>query len=179
MRTLHLKRGGLMPKKVKLSTMEIELAQETILKAKDPDLIRMAQTVIIPSIFDVSDQITGRVVGRSQATVVRLRKRFRAICAGSSRQEQNRGGRRYGYMTIEQERQFLGKFLDDASHGGILVVSEIKRAFESIVGRRVAKTTIYRMLDRHNWRTIIPRPRHPKSSEEAQEGFKKTPKNGG
>jgi hypothetical protein len=70
-------------------------------------------------------------------------------------------------------------FLDQASDGGILVVSEIKRAFEAMVGRKIAKTTIYRMLDRHDWRTIIPRPRHPKINTEAQEGFKKTPENCG
>jgi hypothetical protein len=163
--------GVRMPKKVELSAKDIELAREVVRKAKDPELIRMAQTVIIPSICDVSDEFTGRIIGRSRATVVRLRKRFREICAGGSRQERNWGGRRCGYMTIEQERRFLAKFPDDASHGGILVVSEIKRAFESIVGRRVAKTTIYRMLDRHNWRTIIPGPRHPNSSEEAREGF--------
>ena len=171
--------GALMSKRVELSAMVIELAQETVQKAKDPDLIRMAQTVIIPYIFDVADQITGQVIGRSKATVVRLRKRFRQLCAGRVQREHNWGGRRYGYMTIEEERQFLSKFLDEASHGGILVVSEIKRALESIVGRKVAKTTVYRMLNRHNWRTIIPRPRHPSSSEEAQEGFKKTPQNGG
>ena len=82
-------------------------------------------------------------------------------------------------MTLEQERQFLSQFLDQASDGGILIVSEIKRAYEAVVGRKVAKTTIYRMLDRHDWRTIIPRPRHPKSDTEAQEGFKKTPENSG
>jgi 2-polyprenyl-3-methyl-5-hydroxy-6-metoxy-1,4-benzoquinol methylase len=82
-------------------------------------------------------------------------------------------------MTVEQERQFLSRFFDQASHGGILVVSEIKRSFEALVGRKVAKTTIYRMLERHDWRKIVPRPKHPKSDSEAQEGFKKTPKNGG
>ncbi len=168
-----------MPKKVEIPARVVELAQEAVEKAKEPDLIRMAQTVIIPSIFDVPDQITGRIIGRSRATVVRLRRRFRELCAGQAKLERNWGGRRYGYMTIEQERQFLSKYLDEAAHGGILVVSEIKKAFESIVGRKVAKTTIYRILDRHNWRTIIPRPRHPKSSEEAQEGLKKTPKDSG
>ncbi|MCE5241943.1 MAG: winged helix-turn-helix domain-containing protein [Desulfobacteraceae bacterium] len=47
-----------------------------------------------------------------------------------------------------------------------------------MVGRKVAKTTIYRMLDRHGWRKIMPRPHHPKSDPKAQEGFKKTRKTG-
>ena len=168
-----------MPRKAHLSTTVVQLALETAQKAKEPDLLRMAQTVIAPTILDVSDRTTGQIIGRSRATVVRLRKRFRELCEGREPQERNWGGRRYGYMTIEQERQFLSQFIEQASSGGILVVSQIQRAFEAMVGHKVAQTTIYRMLDRHDWRTIIPRPRHPKSSTEAQEGFKKTPENSG
>jgi transposase len=169
----------LMPKKAELSTKVIESALETAQKAKAPGVLRMAQTVLVPSLLDVSDLTTGRIIGRSRATVVRLRKKFRELCAGQESQERNWGGRRYGHMTIEQEHQFLSPFLDQAANGGILIVSEIKRALEALVGRKIAKTTIYRMLDRHDWRTIIPRPRHPKSNTKAQEGFKKTPKNSG
>jgi transposase len=168
-----------MPKKADLSKAVVELALETAQKAKEPDLLRMAQTVIVPSVLEVSDRATAQIIGRSRATVVRLRKKFRQLCAGRGPQERNWGGRRYGYMTIEQERQFLSKFIHQASRGGILVVSEIQRALEAIVGHKVAHTTIYRMLDRHDWRTIIPRPRHPQNSPEAQEGLKKTPENSG
>lgn len=167
-----------MPKKVKLSERMVELALETTKKANAPELLRMAQTVVIPSIFDVPDRTIGKIIGRSRPTVVRLRKKFRKMCAGEEVQRRNWGGRRYGYMTVEDERKFLSQFLDKAEQGGILVVGEIKRAFEALVGRKVAKTTIYRMLDRHNWRTIIPRPHHPNSNTEAQEDFKKTPENG-
>ncbi len=167
-----------MSKKVKLSERVIELALETVQKTEAPDLLRMAQTVVVPSILDVPDRKTGEIIGRSRATVVRLRNKFREMCAGEDQQERNWGGRRHGYMTIEEERQFISRFLDKAEQGGILVVSEIKRTFEAMVGRKVAKTTIYRMLDRHDWRTIIPRPHHPNSNTEAQEGFKKTSENG-
>jgi hypothetical protein len=156
-----------MPKKADLSTTVVELALEMAQKAKEPDLLRMAQTVIVPTILDVSDRTTGQIIGRSRATVVQLRKKFCELCAGRGPQERNWGGRRSGYMTIEQERQFLSQFIDQPSREGVLVVSEIHRALEAIVGRKVAQTTIYRMLDRHDWRTIIPRPRHPKSNTEA------------
>lgn len=162
-----------MSKKVKLSEKMVQLALETAKKAKAPELLRMAQTVVIPSIFDVPDRTIGEIIGRSRPTVVRLRKKFREMCAGEEEQRRNWGGRRYGYMTVEDEHKFLSQFLDKAEQGGILVVGEIKQAFEALVGRKVAKTTIYRMLDRHNWRTIIPRPRHPNSDIEAPEGFKK------
>jgi len=167
-----------MPKKAELSPAVIEAAQEAARKAKTCDELRMAQTVLVPSIINVPDQTTGRIIGRSRPTVVRLRKRFRESSTGKG-SRRNWGGRRYGYMTLEQELQFLSHFFDQAAEGGVLIVSEIKRAYEAEVGHKVAKTTIYRMLERHDWRKIMPRPRHPKSDEKAQEGFKKTPKNGG
>jgi hypothetical protein len=163
-----------MSKKTKVSSEMIESAADAAKKAKTSYELRMAQAVLIPGLLSIPDRVTGQIIGRSRLTVVALRKKFGA----SKSQDRNWGGRRYGYIAVEEERQFLSKYLDQASHGGILVVSEIKRAFEALVGHKVAKTTIYRMLDRHDWRTIIPRPRHPNSNAEAREGFKKTPKNG-
>jgi transposase len=145
-------------------------------RAKTSDDLRAAQAVLIPGLLDIPDRMTGKIIGRSRVTVVQLRKKF---STSKPSQERNWGGRRSGYMTIEQERQFLSEFLDQAAQGGIIVVSKIQQAFEAKVGRKVAESTIYRMLDRHDWRTIIPRPRHPNSNDEAQEGFKKTPENGG
>ena len=57
---------------------------------------------------------------------------------------------------------------------GIYEVSRIKTAYESKIGKKVPKSTVYRMLDRHNWREVVPRTKHPKSDKEAQENFKKT-----
>jgi transposase len=165
-----------MAKKTELSNQVIEAALEMAQQAKTPDELRMAQTVLVPSFLQISDDLTGQIVGRSRGTVVRLRKQFRELCSGQEPPDRNWGGRRYGYMTVEQENQFLSEYFEQASHGGVLVVSEIKKAFEALVGQKVAKTTIYRMLDRHDWRKVMPRPRHPKSDPKAQKGFKKTSK---
>jgi hypothetical protein len=35
--------------------------------------------------------------------------------------------------------------------------------------------TIYRLLHRHRWRKLVPRPRHPKANAEEQATFKKLP----
>ena len=166
-----------MPKKAELPPAVIEAAREAAQKAKTCDQLRMAQTVLVPGIINVPDQTTGQIIGRSRLTVVRLRKRFRESCTGQGPRP-DWGGRRYGYMTLEQELQFLSHFFDQATEGGVLIVSEIRRAYEAQVGHKVAKTTIYRMLERHDWRKIMPRPRHPRSDEKAKEGFKKTPQNG-
>jgi hypothetical protein len=167
-----------MPKKTKVASEVLQSAMEAARKAKTAFELRAAQAVIFPGLLGMSDRASGDLLGRSRGTVVRMRNEFSGLESRKEPLGRNWGGRRYGYLSVDQERQFLSRFFDEASHGGVLIVSEIKRTFEALVGRKVAKTTIYRMLDRHGWRKIVPRPRHPKSDAKAQKGFKKTAQNG-
>lgn len=82
-----------------------------------------------------------------------------------------RGGRYYQNLTLEEERQLLQEFLAQSERGQILEVSLVKAAHEQALGRKVPKSTVYRMLA-HGWRKVVPRPRHPKS-DAAQADFKK------
>jgi transposase len=85
-----------------------------------------------------------------------------------------KGGRRHQYLTVEQEREVLAPFFARAERGEIATAGEIKRAFEAWVGHEVDESTIYRLLHRHGWRKLVPRPRHPKANAEEQATFKKT-----
>lgn len=85
-----------------------------------------------------------------------------------------KGGRRHQYLTLEQEKAFLASFKEKAIKGEIATTAEIKLAYEQLVGQTVHKTTIYRLLERHEWRKIVPRQSHPKANPQAQEAFKKT-----
>ena len=85
-----------------------------------------------------------------------------------------RDGRRNENLSFRQESKLLAPFLRTAEKGGILIVSEIRKAYEQKVGKRVPPSTVYRMLTRHGWRKIVPRPSHPKADIELQEAFKKT-----
>jgi len=87
--------------------------------------------------------------------------------------EEKRGGRRRQLMTIEEEKHFLAAFKERADSAAMLVVNEIKLALEKRLGRVVHKTTVYRMLRRHEWRKVVPRPKHPKQNKEAVDAFKK------
>lgn len=84
-----------------------------------------------------------------------------------------RGGRYFQNLTIEEERQLLQEFLAQSEAGGMLEVSRVKAAYEQALGRQVPKSTVYRMLARHGWRKVLPRPRHPKSDPATQAAFKK------
>jgi hypothetical protein len=55
----------------------------------------------------------------------------------------------------------------------MLTVAEIQQAYQEQLGKAVAPSTIYRLLDRHGWRKVVPRPRHPKADVAAQAAFKK------
>src|SRR6266567_4305846 len=85
-----------------------------------------------------------------------------------------KGGRRRQYLTLEEEKEFLAPFFAQAQDGEIATVGDIWRAFEQRVGHEVDDSTVYRLLDRHGWRKLMPRPKHPKSDLETQEQFKKT-----
>lgn len=82
--------------------------------------------------------------------------------------------RRRCYFRREEESEFLAPFLDEASTGQICVASRLKRALEDYLGHNVHYSTVYRMLERNEWRKVVPRPAHPQAKEHVQEEFKKT-----
>ena len=85
-----------------------------------------------------------------------------------------KGGRRNSYLNKEEEELFVNSYFEKAREGQIITAMEIKEDFEKKIGKKVNKTTIYRMLKRHGWRKIVPLPVHPKQNKEEREAFKKT-----
>lgn len=85
-----------------------------------------------------------------------------------------KGGRRHQYLTLPEEKEFLTPFFAQAESGEIATVAQIQRAYEAKVGHEVDESTIYRLLNRHGWRKLMPRPRHPQADPQEQEQFKKT-----
>ncbi len=85
-----------------------------------------------------------------------------------------KGGRYHAYLTEEEEASWLECFLAAGKTGGILEISKIHASFEEKIGHEVSKSTVYRLLHRHGWRKIAPRPHHPKFNPEVADSFKKT-----
>jgi transposase len=113
-----------------------------------------------------------RAVGLHEVSVKVVQRDF--ISRGKEAfSKDKRGGRRRQLMALEEEKAFLDGFLNAAADASLLVVNEIKAALEKKLGRSVHKATVYRMLKRHDWRKVAPRPKHPKQSKEAAEAFKK------
>lgn len=114
--------------------------------------------------------------GISVASVHKLISEYNRLGAEAI-ETPGKGGRYNYYLTLEQEQKFLALFLEKAAKGQIATAKEIKIAYEELVGHAVHKTTIYRLLDRHKWRQIVPRPKHIKAEADDQEEFKKTSSN--
>ena len=85
-----------------------------------------------------------------------------------------RGGRHRAWLSFEQEQQLLASFASTAGQGGMAEMSLVCRAYQQQVGHEVARSTVYRLLARHGWRKLVPRPQHPDASREVQEAFKKS-----
>jgi transposase len=85
-----------------------------------------------------------------------------------------KGGRRNEYLTVTEEQAFLAPFFARAARGDIATSSEIHHALEAHLGHAIHQSTVYRLLERHAWRKLVPRPTHPQADPIAQEAFKKT-----
>jgi len=77
-------------------------------------------------------------------------------------------------MSYEAEEALLRKYEDRAQKGMIIETSEIKQEYEKLAGHPIGSGQIYRVFQRHGWRKVKPRSRHPKkATEEVIEASKK------
>lgn len=150
--------------------------QRLMQEARNVSEFRRVQCVWLRAMLDMSVQAIAEATGLAQTSIrcyhSRYMQRGKAALLGPGR-----GGRRNENMSVEQETALLARFSAKAESGGILEVSEIKRAYVQATGRPVSKSTIYRMLARHGWRKIVPRPRHPQQDPARQNEFKKNSRN--
>jgi transposase len=84
-----------------------------------------------------------------------------------------RGGRRNAHLTLEEEAEFIAPFAAMAEKGQIVRGAQMGRVLEERLGYRLHHSIIYRLLDHHEWRKVVPRPFDPNSRQEIQEEFKK------
>ena len=77
-------------------------------------------------------------------------------------------------MSVEQEAKVLAKFEEQADAGHELTVNQIRQGLESELGKETSVAYAYRVLKRHGWRKVMPRPKHPKAAgKEEQDSLKK------
>ena len=84
-----------------------------------------------------------------------------------------RGGRRWSFLSWEAEEDLLTSLQESALKGEVLTAPQLLPEVERAVGKSVSLDYVYRLLHRHQWRKLGPRPRHVKANRELQAEFKK------
>ena len=84
-----------------------------------------------------------------------------------------RGGRRFGLLSLEQEKKILTEHVSQATKGEIITTRYLKPIFEKEIGKPVSMDYLQDVMRRHGWRMIVPRPHHPQRNQDIQEEFKK------
>ena len=154
-----------------ISDQEKESLKDLLRKTKAKADFQRVQCVWLRAAFGMSSDQVALAVGFSPATVRKLWSLY--LCAGEEiLVGQRRGGRRRANLSEQEEKELLAHFFGKVKKGQILVVNEVKAAYEEAVGHSVPKSTVYRMLARHSWRKIAPRPHHPRADPQKREAFK-------
>lgn len=159
------------PRKV-ISESAQEQLSELLKQAKSIEEFKRIQSVWLRAALNLSVKDISTAIGLAASSVRCFHSRF--IKGGEvALKGKGRGGRKHQNLSLAEEKKFLSDFIAKAESGSMLVVNEVKTAYEKAVQHKVPKSTIYRMLARHGWRKLAPRPRHPKQDVVKQEEFKK------
>jgi len=162
-----------MSRPCRIDPVAIKRARTAVARAQDADELRCAQAILLPALTGATLEETAALLGVGRASVPRLQARFRQRSVAVKIVARNWGGRRRALLTWEAEEKFLAPWVKQAQEGRMLVVSSLRAAFAQNVGRPVAATVVYRMLERHGWRKVAPDTRHPAADPKAQEDWKK------
>ncbi|MDR0674417.1 MAG: winged helix-turn-helix domain-containing protein [Zoogloeaceae bacterium] len=136
-------------------------ARRAIASAQTVEQLRQAQAVVLPLDYGLSLTGTAQIIGVSPGWVCQLRRRFMRGQLAGTPDAPAAGGRKRQNMSVQQEREFLAPFLEQAATGGVLVVGQIKAALDKRLGRKVALASAYNLLRRHGWRKLAPDKRPP------------------
>ena len=147
---------------------ELAWAKLLIETATTVQQLRRGQAMLLPALTGASMDTTATLLGLGRNQVCVLRRQFRAPDQAPLLGEQDqRGGRRRELLSLEEEARFVQGWIDQAKQGGALTVALIHAALQKKLGKRVARSTVHRMLGRHGWPKITAKVKHKNTGEES------------
>lgn len=160
-----------MPMTYKISKTEAEELMEIRKKTKDKRVDKRLWAVQLRG-----EGMTNKEIAEKLDTSAKVISRW--VSAYSNGGTEALMGGKFGgnrrNMSFEKETQILAEFEARAKKGQLIEISEIKQAYENLVGHSIGGGQIYRVLNRHGWRKVMPRSKHPKkASDEEVEASKK------
>ena len=163
-----------MGRKKQYTEEEIKEVEEALESNNNKVEVKRILAVKAKAELGLSNEAIGRLLNYSEYTVRDIVGIYNRHGLSGLKLQRVRGGRRRENMSIADEKELLKGFSESADTGKIATVTKIKEAYEEKIGKKVHISTISRLLRRHGWRKILPRPYHPKKNVEVQKVFKKT-----
>lgn len=160
--------------RTEIPTAQVGAIRRAMLAAPKTPSFQRLQCLWLRAQPELSTETIARTVGLSVSHVRRVWSDY--LRGGlAAAQGRPKGGRRHQNLTVLQEQAVLAPLHKEARAGRLVTARGIKTRYETTVGHAVPDSTVYRLLARHQWRQVQPRPKHPKDNPRARTAFKKTP----
>jgi hypothetical protein len=140
-----------MPRKAQHRPDDVDKASALARAATNLAQLRQAQAVLIPALLGADLATTAQILGLGRARVSALRGRFRAASPVAAGTSSGRGGRRHALLSPEDERKLVKSCLDATHSLGLSPAVLLRSRLDSLLGKVVTPSTVYRMLARHGW----------------------------
>ena len=158
-------------KRFQISEAEYKAIQAAEKGTKDKNVSRRLR-VLMMSYEGHRAAETAKILGINRSNVYQQYRKYEA--EGLKGFTENKYGGNHRALTEAQEKEILERFEKAAEAGQVVTAQDIKRAFDEVRGKDTGRGYIYMLLERHGWRKVMPRSKHPKAaSEEACEASKK------
>jgi transposase len=141
---------GTVARKARYAERELAEAMELVMSAKTVRELRFGQAMLIPALTGASIDDTARLLGIGRNLVCVLRRQFRQSGAAAIQEQERRGGRHRQLMSVAEERSFLAAWVDGDTES--VNVTKVHAAYEAQIGKKVPRSTIYRLLSRQGLR---------------------------
>ena len=159
-------------KRVEFAESERTEIQGELRKDHPVHVYKRLMALKLKAIDGMRSDEAGKLLGMYASSVNRIVNRYKAEGMEAMVGKRHNGGNRY--MSNEEEETFLAQFRERGEAGTVIEVTDIYLAYQRAVGHSVTRNAIYYLLNKHGWRKVMPRGRHPKKADtEAIEAYKK------
>lgn len=156
-----------MPKRTVITEIQVREIENTRNKNKDKNVERRLKVLLMHAAGKKRKEISSvtEYCEKQISNIVVL-----YVTIGLSAITENHYHGNHRNMSFEKEAEMLAEFYEEAEKGKVIEISKIKKAYEEKTGKSLEKSKgqIYRVLDRHNWRKVMPRSKHPKKASDEE-----------
>ena len=152
----------------------VERLKTLLNSAQSVSEFKKIQSVYLRAKLGYNAQQIAEITGLKLQTVRNLHAAYLKDGEACLKPSKKKGGRKHFYLTIKQEKAFLARFEERGKTGSLLEASQIHTALQQKLNVEIPLSTTYRMLHRHGWRKLAPRPKHSKGNALTRKAFKKT-----